>query len=358
LSDYERKIGALQAIIQIGPEAHAAAPAVIDILRHAQHSSPSGPQSASTNGLGTGLEFGRLMNLNGAAVLVEGNPTNPAIIASISGAVIRPATLPEFPIPNLGLVNDAQTMELAAIRALTVVHVGNRNTFEALLDSLRDHEVANAAIVAIRQILKADRSSVGALLAAVYGWRYNPLPDELPPLGRGAELLGIMISDDAGIQASLVELTSNADPIVRAIAAKALRNGSLANPQVFLALCIAAADSHENVRTAATAVMIESEQRYREFWKLLLGASEDSRSSVRLGVAEILGQLGEPARRALPYTKGMLHDTDPAVRARAAMAIGKLGAWGRDAIPELKLAASDPDPAVKKAALDALAAVE
>lgn len=162
--------------------------------------------------------------------------------------------------------------------------------------------------------------------------------------------------DDEDPTAELLAELREADPRVRASAARELGRHRPTSTEIVAAL--AGAMGHPDPAVQEAAVLALADTRHRSAVSALIevveGSGRRGRAPIAAAATAALAQMGrERARSAVPALARALGDAQPSVRSSAARGLGALA--DAAVAPELmKLASADPAPDVRAAAVEAL----
>jgi HEAT repeat protein len=230
-------------------------------------------------------------------------------------------------------VEDLETRQAAAV---ALGRIGDRRATSALIDALRDPELAVPAAGALARI--GDRDAFEDLLS---------LLGEPDPATRQAVTAALNSIGHPDMAARISERLSDSDRLVRESALKIA--GYFGYPECFEEVLRCCHDPAETVRRAA----IESLAFFDDprVGPALVSALEQPSSSVRAGAAAALGR-AEPAIAVDALTRA-LSDLDPWVRYVALRSLGSIG--DERVMPSvLNTLQNDPAPHVRLAAIDVL----
>ncbi len=334
--DLEQQNRALDRLMELGPRAKAAVPALIDALKI------------------------RTISISAAATLgaigAEAKAALPALIetwknskedylvrARAADAVCEIAGPSAIPLLVHGLTEkNANTRSIAA-EALGQYFPKATETIPALIEALKDenadvcitiacilHEfVGRACVPALNRALKHSNPAIRVAVADI--------------------LLTFNASDFAAIAVAIDSLNEPSST-VREKAGQALERAGPAGEPGIKNLAKAVGDADSNVRKRAVSALSAIGPKAKEAVPVLIKALKDQDPDVRWRTAHALSKIGPAARAAIPALIETLQDEDEQVRFFAICALGEMGAEARAAIPALKKLSKDSDSDNQQAA--------
>jgi HEAT repeat protein len=304
------RVGAAQALGQVGP---AAAPAVPDLVR----------------------------------LLRDDDETVRCRAAEALGVIGDESAVPAL-AENLG--NPSPAVQEAAARALGAFKQAALSAVPALVPLLRDPEdsVRQAAADALSKVGPLPGETAAALAEGLSS------PDSVVQT-QTAEAIGAIGEAAAEAAPALVEALTNGSDRVRAKAAEALgKMGEAAAPAAVPKLVVALRDEDNWVSALAAEALGEMGEAAEEAVPALVRSLRHINPLVRANAAEALGKMGEAARDAVPAAEAATRDKDGNVRAQALRALGEIAPPGGSSDEVFLAAVRDPEPRVRAAAAEAL----
>jgi HEAT repeat protein len=250
------------------------------------------------------------------------------------------------------LVEDLKSSEpkrqLRAINALGQLGAAAKPAVPLLAGRLKDHELQEASLAALRRIGPEASEAVPALVAFLRAPGQNialKVGDVLVHIGPKAIPAVAGLLQDANVE-------------YRRFAVFILAQYGGSAREALTPLMRALKDSDTQVASGAAHVLEEIGPDAREAVPALIENLMVYQSQVRGTAAVALGHIGKAAREARAPLRECLMDPDKGVRYAAALALGRIDPTNTEAVPALRDTLHDLDPEVWLAAIDSLARID
>jgi HEAT repeat protein len=330
------------ALTDLGADAKAAVPDLLDALRQANALSKldpppkvpdSDPRSDRENYLNRG-------------VILTGDPVlNLDLAASHALTAIGPPAVPG--VVDL-LSNKDKGLRRGAVFILADMGAGAKAAAPDLAKRLEDEdpEVRQYTAVALGRIGRDASAAVPALRKA--------FRDPAPGVRVTAAVAVMRIDPQADGALDVVkEALRHKDAEVRLMAVQTLGPLKPTARPALLALAAAAKDEDAEVRYWAVTWLGKTGRPAEIVVSALEAALKDDSQGVRCKALEYLGEV-EGGEKSVPALIRALQDSDETVRKRAAWSLMRHARYAAEAVPDLEKALQDPDEQVRDTAALAL----
>jgi HEAT repeat protein len=326
---------AAQALREIGPEAKAAVPALIETLKDKNEEVPK---------------------VAGWALVEMGQAAVPGLIDALKDDDRKVHLGAAWALGYIGTaavhaLTEALSNEDICVRgraALVLVKIDQQTkaSVPGLIDALSDEDEC------IREKAAEALGMIGADAKAAAPALTEALSDEDACVRGHAALALVEIGADVDAAVPvLIEALRGDDRDVRSRAVWTLKKiGTAAAP----ALTEALSDEDACVRGPAALALIEIDPETKALVPALINALSDENDLIRERAAEALEKIGPEAKTAVPALIEALKDKNKDLRVRSAVALGMIGADAKAVVAALTEALSDEDIWVRLRAAVAL----